>query len=87
MLSKTFVIKTESGLHARPASLLAATTSKYASNITVEKNNRKANAKSVISLLSIGASKGESVTLKVEGQDEKEAMDVVENLFDKNFNE
>lgn len=75
------LIQGESGLHARPAGLLAAEAQKFQSEITIEKDQRQINAKSIMSVLSLGASKGDLVMVKIEGEDEDGAANALEILF------
>ncbi len=75
------VVSGHSGLHARPAGMLVAEASKYRAEITIEKDERAVNAKSIIGILSLGASNGDSVTLVAEGDDEKEAIQSLSDLI------
>lgn len=72
----------ESGLHARPAGLLAAEAQKYESEIVIEKDTRSINAKSIMSVLSLGGTKGDTVTVRINGSDEAEAATGIEALFE-----
>lgn len=74
-------IQSDSGLHARPASMLVALAQKYSSNIELEKNGQKVNAKSIMSLLSLGGAKGDDVVIFIEGDDELAAADAVTEFF------
>lgn len=83
MHSERVVISNETGLHARPASIFVNNASQFESNITVICGGREANAKSIISVLALGACKGSEITIKAEGKDEKAAVaklvDVLKN--------
>lgn len=87
MLTKNFVIKNEVGLHARPAAVFVQTVSKYKSKITIEKDGKIANAKSIVEVLSLGAEKNAEVTITAEGSDEEDAMRAIEKLIESNFGE
>lgn len=78
----TVTIQGESGLHARPAGLLAAEAQKYQSEIVIEKDSRSINAKSIMSVLSLGGTKGDQVTVRINGEDEAEAAVNIELLFE-----
>ncbi len=78
----TLTIQGESGLHARPAGLLAAEAQKFQSEITVVKDSRIINAKSIMSVLSLGGTKGDSITVKIDGDDEVQAAASIEALFE-----
>ena len=84
-LEKEFKIDSAEGMHARPAGLFVKTVAPFKSSVEiVHKDNRK-NAKSIMSLMSLGVASGDSVTIVVVGDDAKEAMAAVENLFSKRF--
>lgn len=76
MTRREVVLKNESGLHARPASAFVREASKYVSKIEVTKGeeNKKCNAKSILGLLSMGASKGEKIIIEANGEDEEIAV-------------
>ncbi|MGI9951888.1 HPr family phosphocarrier protein [Moorellaceae bacterium AZ2] len=75
MIEKTIVITNETGLHARPAALFVQEATKFKSKITVSKAGREADAKSILSVIALGAGKGSEITLTAEGEDEKAAID------------
>ena len=81
------VIKNETGLHARPASMFVKVASKYKSEITLIKEEKEYNAKSLMAILSMGAGKDTEITIKAEGVDEKEATEDLKTLVDSNFGE
>lgn len=87
MLKKDFIIQNKVGLHARPASLLVQTANKFKSNITVEKDGNKVNAKSILGILSLGAEKGAHISIEIEGEDEEAAMRALTQLIESNFGE
>lgn len=74
-------VESKCGLHARPASMLVSTANKFSSNITLKKQDRAANAKSILGVLSIAAANGDELEVIVEGQDEAEAADALNDLF------
>lgn len=80
-------LENETGLHARPASLLVKEASKYKSNITIELDGQEYVAKSIMSVLSMGAGKGTHLIFKAEGEDEEAAIEGIKNLIDQNFGE
>jgi phosphocarrier protein FPr len=67
------------GLHARPAAVFVKTAKKFKSKIKVEHGPKKANAKSVISVLALGVEKGGQIRLIVEGEDEDAALEILKN--------
>lgn len=74
MYTEKITLKSELGLHAKPASLLVKEASKYHSDIRIIKDEQEYNAKSIMGLLSLGIAKGEKIVLKAEGEDEEEAV-------------
>lgn len=82
MVEKAFVIKNETGLHARPASMFVQKAAKFKSVIKLQKEGKEANAKSIISVLSLGASKGSEITISCTGDDEQEALNALIELLD-----
>lgn len=80
-------INNESGLHARPASMFIKEASKYKSELKVLKGGKEYNAKSIMGILSMGAKKGDTITILAEGSDEKKAVESLEKLVKSKFNE
>ena len=81
MASKDFHIVAETGIHARPATLLVQTASKFNSDINLEYKGKSVNLKSIMGVMSLGVGQGAEVTITVDGQDEAEAMEgIVETL-------
>ncbi|MGB9855879.1 MAG: HPr family phosphocarrier protein [Caldisericum exile] len=85
MLMKTFTVKNKVGLHARPAAVLVQTASKFKSDIKIEKDGKVVSAKSILGVLSLGAEKGSTITVTVDGVDEEEALKTIEELVNNNF--
>lgn len=81
MLTQNVIIQNPSGLHARPASAFVKITGKYISSIDFIKDNKKYNAKSILSVLSACVKCNEEIKIIINGDDEKEAMDsVIKNI-------
>ena len=85
MISKNVTIQNNVGLHARPATFFIQKANTYQSSVWVEKEDRRVNAKSLLGVLSLGITKGMTVTLIADGSDEKEAIDGLAELIDTNF--
>lgn len=79
----TFELKNDTGLHARPAALLAKTAAKFKGKITLRVGAKSTDAKSIMALMSLGLKKGDVFTLSTE---EDEAAMVIEKLINSNFN-
>jgi len=91
MKEATIVVRNEVGLHARPAAMFVQLASKYQSEILVAKlegdSDREVNAKSILSLLTLGVSQGTAVRIRATGQDEDEAVSALRELIDSDFGE
>ena len=87
MISKNVTIQNNVGLHARPATFFIQKANTYQSSVWVEKEDRRVNAKSLLGVLSLGITKGMTVSLIADGSDEKEAIDGLAELIDTNFGE
>lgn len=74
MIERTVVISHPTGLHARPAALFVQAASRFHCDICVEKGGRRANARSLISVLSLGAGQGSRITIRASGEDEEAAI-------------
>lgn len=81
MVSKTFIIKNNAGLHLKPAALLCEEAIKYQSSITLRSGTVTTNAKSVLNVLSACVKCNDSITLICEGEDEQEALENLGRLI------
>ena len=86
-LKKEFVIQNKVGLHSRPAALFVQTARKFKSDITVEKDGEKVNAKSILGILSLGAEKGAHIAIEAKGEDEKKVIHEIKELIKNKFGE
>ena len=75
MVTSEVVVKNMDGLHSKRAAILIQKASNYKSSIWIEKDNKRANAKSLLGLLSLSIGYGDKVTVTAEGDDEYQAMD------------
>lgn len=74
MASKQFHVVAETGIHARPATLLVQTASKFTSEINLEYKGKSVNLKSIMGVMSLGVGQGADVTISAEGADADEAL-------------
>ena len=81
MIKRDVTITNNIGLHARPATFFIQKANSYKSSVWVGKDDRRVNAKSLLGVLSMGIVKGTVVTLIADGEDEKEALDGLEELI------
>ena len=84
---KSLMIQNELGLHARAATKLVQTASKFPCEITVTKDGHEVNGKSIMGVLMLVASKGTTVTLKAKGDRAAEAVAAIAALIDDPFGE
>ena len=87
MISRNVTIQNNVGLHARPATFFIQKANTFQSSIWVEKEDRRVNAKSLLGVLSLGITKGMTITLIADGADEKDALDGLCELIDSGFGE
>ncbi len=85
MVSKIVIVQNQVGLHSKPATCFIQKANEYKSTIWVERNERKANAKSLLGILSLGVIKGTEIKIIADGPDEKEALDGVCTLVSNDF--
>jgi len=83
----TAVLQNRVGLHARPAALFVRTAKKYQADITVEKEGNKTDAKKILGVLGLGAEKGDSITVYLEGPDAQQAKDILKSMIEDKFGE
>ncbi len=74
MEKKDFHIVADTGIHARPATLLVQTAGKFSSDVNLEYKGKSVNLKSIMGVMSLGVGQGADVTISAEGADEKEAI-------------
>ena len=87
MFSREIAITNQVGLYARPATFFIQKANEFKSTMTVEKEDRKVNAKSLLGVLSLGITKGTRITIAAEGPDEEEAVNALCALISSNFGE
>ena len=85
MITREVTVLNEVGLHASPATFFIQKANEFQSFITVTKDERKVNAKSLLGVLSLGITKGTTITLNAEGADEEQALQELEALIMSNF--
>lgn len=87
MLTKEIVVNNQVGLHARPATFFIQKANEYRCGIWVERDDRRVNAKSLLGVLSLGITKGSTIRLIADGNDEQLAIDGLCELINSNFTE
>lgn len=87
MVSRTFLIKNNAGLHLKPAAMLCTEAIKYKSAITLSFGNTTTNAKSVLNVLSACVKCNDSITLTCDGEDEQQALEGLARLMESGLGE
>jgi len=87
MTKRDVTITNNIGLHARPATFFIQKANTYKSSIWVESGDRRANAKSLLGVLSLAIVKGMDITIIADGPDEAEALEGLAELVDSGFAE
>ncbi len=87
MKSCALTIKHPVGLHARPAALFVQTAQKHTSRVQVTCNDKTVNAKSMLGVLSLGATRNATIIIQAAGDDEESAIHELESLVNANFGE
>jgi phosphocarrier protein HPr len=87
MTEKLVTIKNRAGIHARPAALLVQTASRFACKVFLEKDGERINGKSIMGIITLGATYNTPIRIIAEGADEKEAVDALARLFENKFEE
>ncbi|ETA73599.1 phosphocarrier protein HPr [Ligilactobacillus equi] len=80
---QNFHVIAETGIHARPATLLVQAASKFSSDITLTYNEKSVNLKSIMGVMSLGVGQNADVTIKAEGADEEEALAAIAETMTK----
>ena len=87
MLQKEFLIVNKLGLHARASALFVKTASRFSSEIKLAREGIEVNGKSIMGIMMLAAAKGSTVSLKVDGSDEADAVQTIGELIENGFGE
>ncbi|WP_067725698.1 phosphocarrier protein HPr [Oceanobacillus damuensis] len=87
MKAQTFTITAETGVHARPATLLVNKAGQYDSEVEVSYNGKKVNLKSIMGVMSLGIPKGAEIEVTAAGNDEEEALNGVSEVIKEHLGE
>jgi len=86
-VERAVLLSNKVGLHARPASLLVQTASRFSASVALTANGRSADAKRILQVLQLGADCGTMVSVRAEGEDAAAAVSAIEALILQRFNE
>ncbi|WP_134699203.1 HPr family phosphocarrier protein [Ammoniphilus sp. YIM 78166] len=81
MIQKEITVNLKQGLHARPATRFVKQAAAFGSQIQIIKKDQKADAKSILGIMSMAVSRGETITLTADGEDEQEAIKALEQIL------
>ena len=87
MVSKEVIIKNRAGIHARPAAMIVKTANEFDSQVYLEKESTRINSKSIMGIITLGASFNTKLLVVAEGDDEEAAVDAIVHLFESRFEE
>ncbi|AIF68236.1 MULTISPECIES: phosphocarrier protein HPr [Terribacillus] len=82
MQEKTFTITSETGIHARPATLLVNKAGQFNSEIELAFKERKVNLKSIMGVMSLGVPQGAQVVITADGNDEEAALEGIQEVLE-----
>ncbi|MDP6850806.1 MAG: HPr family phosphocarrier protein [Planctomycetota bacterium] len=81
------VVCNEAGLHARPSHALVKTASEFEAQIRLSLDGRSADAGSILSVMTLGATAGSQIRIEAEGADAQAALSAIVQLFESGFDE
>lgn len=81
MVEKEIVVTLKAGLQARPAAIFVQEASNYLSEVFIEKDGRKVNAKSIMGIMGLAINSGATIKLIIDGSDEMEALNGLSELL------
>ncbi|MFD1066480.1 phosphocarrier protein HPr [Oceanobacillus locisalsi] len=87
MKAQTFKITAETGVHARPATLLVNKAGQFDSEIEVSYKGKNVNLKSIMGVMSLGIPKGAEIEISADGNDEEEALQGVADVIKEHLGE
>ena len=87
MITRDLQVLNKLGLHARAAAKVVFIANKFVSDITLVKDNKQADARSIMKILMLSASKNSIINITIKGSDEIQAMNSIERLFQNKFDE
>ena len=87
MTNKRIKISNRAGIHARPAALLVQTANSFDSDIFLEKDSERINGKSIMGIITLGATYDAEINIIADGSDEEEAVEAIARLFENKFEE
>ncbi len=87
MKEQIFTITSETGVHARPATLLVNKAGQYQSDLEIVYNEKKVNLKSIMGVMSLGIPQGSKIKVIADGKDEEAAIQGIEDVIKEHLGE
>jgi len=87
MIEKTILIKNRLGLHARAAVKFVNLANRFASDVRIVKDDSDVDGKSILGILTLAATQGTDITIRLDGEDEASALQAIVELIDGRFGE
>lgn len=87
MTQRDIEIRNKLGLHARAAAKLVHIAARFKSDLKIRRGDEEVDAKSILGILLLAAGRGAVVTVKADGEDERDALDAIEKLIEAKFDE
>jgi len=87
MKEQTFKITADTGVHARPATLLVNKAGQFESEVEMSYNDKTVNLKSIMGVMSLGIPKGAEIKITADGSDEEEAIKGIEEVIKEHLGE
>ena len=84
-LTRTVTVNNPHGLHARPADLFSQLATKFEAEIHVRKNHERVDGKSVINIMTLGATQGTQLVIEARGTDAASALEALAELIENDF--
>lgn len=81
MITKTYTVTSDVGIHARPATLLVQSASAFAADLKIGYNGKEANLKSIMGIMALAIPNGASISILAEGSDAEAAFSSIENTL------
>ncbi|MEH7109037.1 MULTISPECIES: phosphocarrier protein HPr [Bacillaceae] len=83
MTQKTFTVIDQAGIHARPATVLVSTASKFKSEVSLTYKEKQVNLKSIMGVMSLGIPSGAQITINAQGEDGDACVQALEDVLKK----
>lgn len=87
MIEKEVTVLNRAGIHARPATKIVELANSFKSEIYIQRDNNKINAKSIMGILTLGAAYKTQIIISADGPDEEDAVERIVKLFENRFEE